>query len=317
MTPRPFFRIKRGMRHKKGQAISGWLIIDKAEGIGSTDVVSQTRHLLNAQKNGHTGTLGPFATGVLPIAFGEATKLIPYVTDGDKEYEFTLCFGKTTDTLDYTGQVVKSGGRLPSRQEILEVLPKFIGVINQIPPIYSAIKINGKRAYNLAREGQDFVVPERKVQVFELELLDMKNESEARLRVLCSKGTYVRTLGADIAESLGTYGCLTALRRTKCAKFTLQNTILLENLKKIEYVDERRKKILPVLTCLCDITVIAVTEEDAAKLKQGQSISPKTYEIEKLMGKDAVATLDDRPVAIVRVERTKISPTRVFNLENE
>ena len=317
LTLKLFFRIKENMRHKKGQAISGWLVIDKAEGIGSTDVVGQTRRLLNAQKNGHTGTLDPFATGVLPIAFGEATKLIPYVTDGDKEYEFTLCFGKTTDTLDYTGQIVQSGGRLPKEEEILNVLPKFIGEISQIPPAYSAIKINGKRAYDLAREGQDFVIPERKVRIFELELVEMKNESEVRLRVLCSKGTYVRTLGADIAESLGTLGYLTALRRTKCAKFTLRDTILLENLKKIEYLDERRKKILPVLTCLCDITVIAVKEEDAAKLKQGQSISPKTYEIEKLMGKDAVATLDNRPVAIVRVEKTKISPTRVFNLENE
>ena len=310
-----FLPYEKGMKHKKGQPLSGWLIIDKQEGMGSTDVVNQTRRLLNAQKNGHTGTLDPFATGVLPIAFGEATKLIPYVTDGDKEYEFTLKFGATTDTLDDTGTFTHTDGNIPSKEEILSVLPRFTGEITQIPPAYSAIKINGKRAYDLARQGEAITIPERKIQIFKLELLEMIDDSQARFRVACSKGTYVRTLGADIAESLGTYGYLTALRRTKCAKFTLSDTILLENLKNIEYVGERQKKILPILTCLCDITVIAVEEEDAAKLKQGQSISPKAYEISKLMGKDAVATLGNQPVAVVRVEKTKISPIRVFNLE--
>ena len=303
------------MKHKKGQSISGWLIVDKDEGIGSTDVVNQTRRLLNAQKNGHTGTLDPFATGVLPIAFGEATKLIPYVTDVNKEYEFTLKFGATTDTLDYTGNITKTGGKYPTKEEILAVLPRFIGEIIQIPPAYSAIKINGKRAYDLARQGESVAIPERKIHIFELELLEIIDDSQVRLRVTCSKGTYVRTLGADIAESLGTYGYLTALRRTKCGNFSLSDTILLENLKNIEYLGERQKKILPVLTCLCDITVIAVKEEDATKLRQGQSISPKSYEISTLMGKDAVATLDNQPVAVVRIDERKISPIRVFNLK--
>ena len=303
------------MKHKKGQSISGWLIVDKDEGIGSTDVVNQTRRLLNAQKNGHTGTLDPFATGVLPIAFGEATKLIPYITDVNKEYEFTLKFGATTDTLDYTGNITKTGGKYPTKEEILSILPHFIGEITQIPPAYSAIKINGKRAYDLARQGENVSIPERKIHIFELELLEMIDDSQAKLRVICSKGTYVRTLGSDIAEHLETYGYLTALRRTKCGNFSLSDTILLENLKNIEYLGERQKKILPVLTCLCDITVIAVKEEDATKLRQGQSISPKSYEISTLMGKDAVATLDNQPVAVVRIDERKISPVRVFNLE--
>ena len=135
-------------KKSKGDSVHGWLIIDKQEGIGSTDVVNQTRRLLNANKNGHTGTLDPFATGVLPIAFGEATKLIPYVTDGDKEYEFTLKFGTTTDTLDLTGNITQTNGKIPSKEEILNVLPEFIGHITQIPPAYSAIKINGQRAYD-------------------------------------------------------------------------------------------------------------------------------------------------------------------------
>ena len=302
------------MKHKKGQPVSGWLIIDKQEGIGSTDVVNQTRRLLDAQKNGHTGTLDPFATGVLPVAFGEATKLIPYVTDGDKEYEFTLKFGATTTTLDNTSPVTQTSDKIPTAQEILNILPAFIGTITQIPPAYSAIKINGERAYTLARKGESVDMKQREIQIYQLDFLGFIDDSQARFRVACSKGTYVRTLGSDIAKALETCGHLTALRRTKCAKFDLSHTILLENLKKIEYVEERRKKLLPLLTCLCDITVIAVQAEDAAKLRQGQSISPKSYEIGLLMGKDAVATLDDQPVALVRIDERKISPIRVFNL---
>lgn len=302
------------MRHKKGQDINGWLVVDKPEGVGSTPVVNLTRRLFDAKKNGHTGTLDPFASGVLPIAFGEATKLISYVTDGDKEYEFVLKFGATTDTLDLTGKIVKEGGRQPSEEDILRVLPEFYGEIKQVPPAYSAIKINGERAYDLARKGEQVEMPERIVKIYDLQFLGKVSESEAKFRVSCSKGTYVRTLGADLAEKLGTCGYLTALRRTKCGKFRVDDTILLENLKNLEYVDERKKYLLPLLTCLCDITVIAVKEEDAAKLKQGQGISPKSYEVAKLMGQEAVAVLDNKPVAMVRIDERKISPVRVFNL---
>lgn len=302
------------MKHKKGQDINGWLVVDKPEGVGSTPVVNLTRRLFDAKKNGHTGTLDPFASGVLPIAFGEATKLISYVTDGDKEYEFVLKFGEATDTLDLTGKIVKDGGGVPSDEEILRILPEFYGEIRQVPPAYSAIKINGERAYDLARKGEQVEMPERIVKIYDLQFLGKVSESEAKFRVSCSKGTYVRTLGADLAEKLGTCGHLTALRRTKCGKFSITDTILLENLKKSEYVDERKKYLLPLLTCLCDITVIAVKEEDAAKLKQGQSISPRSYEVGRLMGQEAAAVLDNKPVAMVRVEKSKISPIRVFNL---
>lgn len=302
------------MKHQKGQDISGWLIIDKPTGMGSTPVVNQTRRLFDAKKNGHTGTLDPFASGVLPIAFGEATKLISFVTDGDKEYEFTVEFGATTDTLDLTGEIIQSGGRLPSRQEIIDILPTFIGEIEQTPPAYSAIKIKGQRAYDLARQGIEVDMPKRLIQIYNLEFLDMPSESSARFRVACSKGTYVRTLGADVAEKLGTYGHLTALRRIKCGKFTIADTILLENLKKIEYVNERQKQLLPLMTCLCDITVIAVREEDAAKLRQGQGVSPKNYETKHLIGQEAAAVFNQQLVAMVRIEETRISPVRVFNL---
>lgn len=303
------------MAKRKGDSIHGWLIIDKQEGIGSTDVVNQTRRLLNASKNGHTGTLDPFATGVLPIAFGEATKLIPYVTDGDKEYEFTLKFGSTTDTLDLTGNITQSGGKLPSKEDILAVLPNFIGTITQVPPAYSAIKINGQRAYDLARKGQDVTIPERKIEIYNLELLSILSDDEYKFKVSCSKGTYVRTLGADIAQKLGTLGHLTALRRTKCAKFSLSDTILLESLKNMSYIGERQSQLLPLLTSLCDITVIAVREEDATKLRMGQKISPKAYTIANIIGQDVIATLNNEAVALVRIEETRISPIRVFNLK--
>ena len=301
------------MAKHKGNKISGWLIIDKEAGMGSTQVVGKTRYLLQAAKNGHCGTLDPFATGVLPIAFGEATKLIPYVTDGDKEYEFWLKFGVTTDTLDCDGNVVADGGRIPTKEEIEAILPQFVGEITQIPPAYSAIKIDGKRAYDLARKGQDVQIPERKITVYGLELLEMCENDVAHCRVQCSKGTYVRTLGADIAQKLGTIGYLKALRRTKCGIFDVSDTILLENLKKIEYVEERQKVLLSVITCLRDIADIAVTEADAAKLKHGQGLSPKAYQTSDLLGKEAVATYNGNLVAVVRIDERKIAPVRVFN----
>ena len=187
------------MKHKKGLDVNGWVIVDKPTGIGSTTIVNQTRHLFDAKKNGHTGTLDPFASGVLPIAFGEATKLVPYVTDGRKEYEFTLQFGTATDTADLTGQVIQESEKRPTKDEILEILPCFLGEITQVPPAYSAVKINGERAYDLARRGIDVQIPERQVTIYWLELLEMVDDSSARFRVECSKGTYVRTLGVDLA----------------------------------------------------------------------------------------------------------------------
>ena len=302
------------MKHKKGSDVHGWLIVDKPEGIGSTDVVNITRRLLDAKKNGHAGTLDPFASGVLPIAFGEATKLLPFVTGGDKEYEFVVKFGAMTDTLDLTGKIVKTGGYLPLESEIKEVLPQFFGEIKQTPPLYSALKINGQRAYDLARRGETAEMPERIVKIHDLCFLGMSNESAARIRVKCSKGTYVRTLGADIAAKLGTFGYLTALRRIKCGNFSIEDTIFLENLKNIEYVEERRKYLRPLLTCLCDITVIAVGGEDAAKLKLGQSISPRHYNVAEHIGCEAAATLNGQLAAMVRIEEGRILPIRVFNL---
>lgn len=289
--------------------------MDKPAGMGSTQVVGQVRHLLNAAKVGHCGTLDPFATGVLPIAVGEATKLVPYVTDGEKEYQFVLKFGATTDTLDCDGKIIQEGEKIPSAAEVEAVLPQFIGEISQIPPAYSAIKIAGERAYDLVRKGQDVQIPERQIQIYELEMLDMPTGDSVRCRVRCSKGTYVRTLGADIAKRLGTIGYLSELRRTKCGNFDLRQKILLENLKNIEYVSNRQKVLLPVITCLRDIAVIAVTEADATKLKCGQSLSPKSYEVTNFMGQEVAAVYNNQLVAMVRIEERRLLPVRVFNFE--
>lgn len=301
------------MKRTKHKNINGWLIIDKPRDMGSTDVVNQTRRLLDANKNGHTGTLDPFATGVLPIAFGEATKLIPFVTDGDKEYEFILKFGVETNTDDTEGEIVKTSEKIPSKEEILNILPEFIGKITQIPPAYSAIKIDGKRAYKLARAGQEVKIPERTIEIYYLEYLNQISPDSFSFRVGCSKGTYIRTLGKDIALKLGTVGHLTELRRTKCANFSLEDTILLENLKNMVYEEERLKSLLPIETSLRDIAEIAVSEEDAAKLKHGQGLSPKTYQ-GLVPNTLALAKHQNCLVALVRIEERKISPIRVFNL---
>ena len=298
-------------RHKKGDNIHGWLIIDKPKGMGSTDVVNRTRRLFNAKKNGHTGTLDPFATGVLPIAFGEATKLIPFVTDGDKEYEFVVQWGAMTASGDTESEVIATSDKIPYEDEIIKIIPKFLGNIKQVPPAYSAIKIKGQRAYDLVRRGEQVDIPERIVKIYSLDFLETLPDNRTKFRVRCSKGTYVRTLGQDIALALGTLGYLTELRRTKCGNFCLDDTILLENLKNIVHIEDLRKVLLPVITSLRDIAELAVTEVDAAKLRQGQAISPREY---SLMSDDvAIAVCGGELVAVVRIEERRISPQRVFN----
>lgn len=300
-------------RHKKGDLVDGWLVIDKPRDMGSTDVVNFTRRLFNAQKNGHTGTLDPFATGVLPIAFGEATKLVPFVTDGPKEYEFIVQWGALSSTGDTEGEIIETCDRVPTRDEILKIIPTFIGEIKQTPPAFSAIKINGQRAYDLARKGEVVEIPERIVEIYYLELLEECPGNQAKFVVGCSKGTYVRTLGQDIAEALGTKGYLQELRRTKCGNFSLDDTILLESLKKIVHIEDLRKVLLPIITSLRDIAEIAVTEADAAKLRLGQAISPRSYQDQDLNDGVAIATFEGELVAILRIEERRISPQRVFN----
>ena len=294
------------------QNINGWIILDKPQGISSNQALRKIQYLLCAKKAGHIGTLDPFATGVLPLAFGEATKLIPYLEGTEKTYEFTLKFGTATTTADTEGEISETSEKIPTREEIQNILPQFIGKISQIPPKYSAIHINGKRAYDLARQGENFEIPARQITIKELTLLDTRLEQKkADFRVTCSKGTYVRTLGTDIAQALNTCGHLTALRRTKNGFFDLSDTILLDNLKNILYKDTGVSPLKPVETFLCDITVIALTKEQALKLKSGQTLDSKDL---NSFESTAAACYENKLIALIEKRENKVFPIRVFNL---
>ncbi len=305
------------MKHRKGAPVNGWLVIDKPEGMGSTTVVNLTRRLLNAQKNGHTGTLDPFASGILPIAFGETTKLIDFLGDETKEYEFTIQWGAETDSADSDGVVVATNEKVPTDEEIQAVLPSFCGQIMQVPPAFSAIKINGRRAYELARKGEKVNMPERQVSIFSLEFLGSEAGGRSRFKVCCSKGTYVRSLGRDMARSLGTLGHLCRLRRTRSGIFDQSAKILLETLQNVVYIDERQQFLLPSETSLRDIAVMAVSEAEAAKLLHGQALSPKLREISFSAGQTVAAVCKGELVAMVRIEENRISPVRVFNFNQK
>jgi len=291
--------------------INGWIVLDKPQGLGSNQVLRKIQYLLQAKKAGHIGTLDPFATGVLPLAFGEATKLIPYLEGTQKTYEFTLKFGTATTTDDTEGEICATSDKIPNQDEIEKILPQFTGEITQIPPKYSAIHINGERAYDLARQGKEFEIPSRKIKIYELLLKDYrKDKKEADFEVTCSKGTYIRTLGHDIAASLKSCGHLTSLRRTKNGFFSLSDTILLDNLKNMLYKDAGVSPLLPVETFLCDITVIALTEAEALKLKRGQAIDSKGF---KSSDKVAAACLENKLIALVEYKDNSLKPIRVFN----
>ena len=294
------------------QDINGWIILDKPKDISSNQALRKIQYLLHAKKAGHIGTLDPFATGVLPLAFGEATKLIPYLEGTEKTYEFTLKFGVATSTDDTEGEIIKTSDIIPTEDDIKKILPRFLGEISQIPPKYSAIHVDGKRAYELARNGADFDIPARKVAIKELIMTAFsKKDNSADFKATCSKGTYVRTLGHDIAESLNTFGHLTALRRTKNGFFDLSHTILLDNLKNMMYKSDGVSPLLPVETFLCDITVIALTKEEMLKLKSGQAIDSERFNLREEI---AAACFEGKLIALIGNKDNTLKPIRVFNL---
>ena len=205
----------------------GLILIDKPEGITSFVAVAVVRRALGVKRCGHTGTLDPMATGLLPVLTGNATKLSSFLLEGDKCYEATLTFGENTDSYDSTGQVTESGGRIPEREEIESILPQFVGKQMQIPPMFSALKRDGVALYKLARQGKSVDLPPREIEIYSLKLMEY-NDGEARLAVHCSKGTYIRSLCKDIAKALGTYGCMSALRRTATCGFSIENAVALD-----------------------------------------------------------------------------------------
>lgn len=291
-------------------SVNGWIIIDKPAGMISTRVGSILKRLYHTKRIGHVGTLDPFATGVLPIAMGEATKIIPYVDTNIKEYEFELTFGEARDTGDKEGSVIERSQVRPTLTTIETMLEQFRGAITQIPPIYSAVRINGERAYKLARQG---IVPEmkaRQVVIYELELIQEKLPYAVTLRVLCSSGTYVRTLGSDLAMALGTVGYLSALRRTRVGDFTLESAFLLDKLKENMHSSKETSCILPIRAVLDDIPAVSVSQDEEQKIRQGQVI-PVSADLPELS--KCLLLAEGGEVGLAEVREGHLFPIRVFN----
>ncbi len=262
------------MRKKRGRPLDGWLVIDKPAGLTSTDVVNKVRRGFDAQKAGHGGTLDPLATGVLPIAFGAATKTVPYVMDGTKLYRFTLRLGEARDTDDADGAVIATSAGRPTDEELTAALPRFIGDIMQVPPAFSAIKVAGERAYDMAREGRAPELPPRPARVDRFELVERLDAETAIFEVQSGKGVYMRSLARDLAQATGTFGHVAALRRLRVGPFTEQQSISLDKcLANEDTPPASPDLLLPVATALADIPALALTQAEAFGLSNGQAIN--------------------------------------------
>jgi tRNA pseudouridine55 synthase len=299
-------------RRKKGEKIDGWVVLDKPVGLGSTPAVSRVRRLFGAQKAGHGGTLDPLASGVLPIALGEATKTVPFVMDGRKEYRFTLKFGEARSTEDAEGEVTATSEVRPTDAAIRGALGAFLGEIEQVPPAFSALKIDGQRAYDLARAGEAPEMKSRRVQIEGLEFLARPDSDHADFGVTCGKGTYIRSLGRDLAVALGTVGHLSALRRTAAGPFREEAAISLSKLEALGHIPALLGALVPVVTALDDIPALALTETQADQLRHGQPVF-LTWDAPS-SGVLLRAELDERLVALVRSDGASLQPVRVFNL---
>jgi tRNA pseudouridine55 synthase len=305
------------MARRKGTPVHGWLVLDKPQQITSTHALNKVKRLFDADKAGHAGTLDPLATGVLPIAFGEATKTIPHVMDSVKGYRFLVRWGIETDTDDAEGEPTRESPERPTMEAIEALLPQFRGTVMQTPPRYSAIKIAGERAYDLARDGEQFDIAPRPVEITRLDIVAMPTADTCLFEAECGKGTYVRAIARDIGRLLGCFGHVAELRRTRVGPLTGEDAISLESLIELSNSADGRdalmKVLRPVETALDGIPALAVNGADAASLKRGKSII--------LRGRDApihngliYATSRGMLVALGEVERGELRPTRVFNL---
>ena len=311
-------------RRRKGIAIHGWVALDKPLNMTSTEAVSRVRRLFNAQKAGHAGTLDPLATGLLPIALGEATKTVPFVVDARKAYAFTVHWGVATDSCDREGAVMARSDVRPDEAAIRAALPDFIGEITQVPPVFSAIRIDGARAYDLARAGEAVDIPARQVLVHDLTLVQA-GPDQAQFVMTCGKGTYVRALGRDLAERLGTVGHISALRRTRTGAFTEKESLTLEKLEDLGHKGALHTALLAVETALDDIPALALTREEVSRLRQGRSIvvlpKPMLDLQQRLVGRGddpvVLATYRGQAAALVTVRAGQLCPVRVFQMNGE
>lgn len=304
--------MKKFPKHK----LDGWINLNKPKGIGSTPALGAVKRSLRPEKAGHGGTLDPLASGVLPIALGEATKTVAYAMDADKAYDFTITWGENRTTQDAEGAVTETSRNRPSPDQIKAVLGQFVGNIQQIPPIYSAIKVEGERAYDLARAGEAVELKARDVVIHALDLLHTTRDT-ARFTVSCGKGMYVRALARDIAKALDSCGFVSELIRTKVGPFTLNEAISLDFFTP-DRLEDGQAVLQPIQTVLDDIPALAVDEAEAARLRRGMPIGFVSKHHAQRLPADIsgpmIALLDGKAVAMVRFEAGEVKPERVFNL---
>jgi len=318
MTDTLAARDKPKQQRREKRDVHGWVVLDKPIGMTSTHAVSVVKRLFTAKRAGHAGTLDPLASGLLPIALGEATKTVPFVMDGRKTYAFTVRWGEERDTDDAEGRVVASSDARPTPDDVRALLPRFTGTIAQVPPRYSAIKIDGERAYDLAREGRVVELESRPVEIHRVELVDTPDADHSLLTAQCGKGTYVRALARDLGRLLGCFGHVSALRRTIVGPFGEPHMIPLERLDSLCHraaagEGNLADLLLPVETALDDIPALAVSWADAARLQRGQAVLLRGRDAPVIRGPVSV-TVSGHLVALAEVDRGEIVPKRVFNL---
>jgi tRNA pseudouridine55 synthase len=320
-------------RRNKGSPVHGWIALDKPKGMTSTQAVARVKRLFDAQKAGHAGTLDPLATGILPIALGEATKTVPFLMEREKAYRFLIRWGEARSTDDAEGEVIATSDHRPSQEAIARELENFIGEIAQVPPRFSAVKIDGERAYDIARGGGEVELEARPVEIYEARLLGCPDEAHAEIEILCGKGTYVRSLARDLARALGTVGHVESLRRTRVGPFGEGEAISLELLGSLWESARHLERLAPVETVLDDIPALAVTSEQAQRLRQGRSVivRPQAFLALTESGAPGIPLgaqadlAEDEPglakamekgllIALGELVRGEFHPTRVFRM---
>jgi tRNA pseudouridine55 synthase len=311
-------------RRKKGAPVHGWVIVDKPEGVTSTQVVGIVRRVFDAQKAGHAGTLDPMATGVLAVALGEATKTVPYAMEAEKIYRFTATWGEARDSDDAEGAVIGTSDSRPSRTDIEAAIPGLVGAIQQTPPAYSAIKVDGERAYDLARDGETVLLEPRMIFVRSVRLLGQPDADRAEFEMVCGKGAYVRAWVRDLALALGTLGYVSQLRRLAIGNFKTTDAIGLEPLKGFMHSPAAFEHLRPISTALDGIPALAVTGQDAVRLKSGNPILIRRDDFARIAesahGEDDLqgltvflSTGEGEPVALASFAEGELRPFRVFN----
>ena len=297
---------------------SGWIFVNKPKNVSSFDVIRQLKKIFSIKRIGHAGTLDPLATGILPIAFGSATKTIPYLVSSKKEYRFSITWGIRTTTHDMEGEVIDESNFVPSKEDILDAVSDFKGEFYQRPPKYSAVKINGQRAYKLARSGIDFNIKEKKVKLYELILKDhKKNKTEFLAKV--GKGFYIRSLARDLCEKLATPGVIDSLERTELGQFSLENAFSLETIEKLVHSAPAGmvggNLLVPLSEVLDDIPALLISDKEAKRFQQGQSFSNNDLLKYSKLGREVLLLKDNRPIGLATVVENSFKPKKVFSEE--